>query len=160
MNKKEARRYSFEPHSIRSAIISISDKYAIPNNFNLNNSNGVISVCQVFFDDVDKNDVNSITSDDAQKIVKFVKWCQSHDIEKIIVHCNAGVSRSAGVCAALEKVILGDDMDIFSSGNYVPNMTCYRAILDAWEYPYTYEECVKKENYNLKKWLDIFNEKY
>ena len=48
----------------------------------------------------------------------------------VIVHCDAGISRSSGVAAAILKAKTGDDSQIFNSPKYRPNMRCYRIILD------------------------------
>lgn len=49
-------------------------------------------------------------------------------IERIILHCDAGVSRSPGVAAALSKSLLGDDAEFFR--RYRPNMRVYRTLLN------------------------------
>ena len=54
-------------------------------------------------------------------------------VECIIVHCEVGVSRSAGVMAAIQKYLTGDDSAIFNNGAFSPNMYCYRMMLDAFE---------------------------
>jgi len=46
----------------------------------------------------------------------------------VIVNCEAGISRSAGVAAALSKVLMGDDEEYFR--RYVPNRLVYRMILE------------------------------
>ncbi len=56
-------------------------------------------------------------------------FVQQHDVQRIIVHCDAGVSRSAGVAAALARVLNHDDAEFFA-GRYRPNMRVYRALLD------------------------------
>ena len=48
----------------------------------------------------------------------------------MIVHCDAGISRSSGVAAAILKAKTGDDSQIFNNPKYRPNMRCYRIVLD------------------------------
>ena len=43
------------------------------------------------------------------------------------MHCEAGISRSAGAVAALSKVINGDDSYFFKM--FLPNRLVYRLIL-------------------------------
>lgn len=49
----------------------------------------------------------------------------------IIVQCDAGKSRSAGVAAALLKFYHNDDRAVFDSPYFTPNIRCYRKVLDA-----------------------------
>ena len=70
-----------------------------------------------------------ISEEDAKNIVSFVKkWYNK--VDTIIVHCNAGISRSSGVCAAIMKGMTGDDSQIFDNPKYVPNTTCYKVVLE------------------------------
>lgn len=46
----------------------------------------------------------------------------------VIVNCEAGISRSAGVAAALSKVLTRDDEEFFR--RYVPNRLVYRKIIE------------------------------
>lgn len=67
---------------------------------------------------------------DAKAVCNFVRKHMA-DVELIICHCHAGVSRSAGVVAALSKVITGDDEQFFKPP-YKPNMLVYRLVHDTW----------------------------
>ena len=51
--------------------------------------------------------------------------------EIIRVHCDAGLSRSPGVAAALALVLHGDDREFFA--RYRPNRLVYRTLLDEAE---------------------------
>ena len=65
-------------------------------------------------------------SEQAKEILKFVEdWKDSIDL--ICVNCCAGISRSAGVAAALSKILNGNDSYYFKQ--YLPNMLVYRTIL-------------------------------
>jgi len=65
----------------------------------------------------------------AKKIIKFVEKYLDK-IELIVVQCDAGISRSAGVAAALSKCINNDDKYFFK--NYLPNSLVYSTILKVW----------------------------
>ena len=90
-----------------------------------------------WFWDLDKPDPNRpgleeflIQPSDAKQIVDMV---DAHpDAERIIVHCTAGRSRSAGVAAALLKALTGNDDQIFKNSHYFPNMRVYRMVLEAY----------------------------
>lgn len=65
-------------------------------------------------------------SEQAKEILKFVEdWKDSVDL--ICVNCCAGISRSAGVAAALSKILNSDDSYYFK--HYLPNMLVYRKLL-------------------------------
>ena len=65
----------------------------------------------------------------AKHILDFVNmWKYSVDL--IIVHCEAGISRSAGVASALSLILNGTDDYYFK--HYLPNILCYRKILNVY----------------------------
>lgn len=74
--------------------------------------------------------IQPIHKEDAEKIASFV-MANKHNGRHFIVQCDAGVSRSAGVAAALMKYFNGDDTPIFNNPQYCPNMRCYRMVLEA-----------------------------
>lgn len=84
------------------------------------------------FHDVEKTSqcMPGITDEDGARIASFVnQWWDK--VDRIIVHCDAGQSRSAGVAAAILKVMTGNDEQIFSCPMYTPNMLCYRTVFNA-----------------------------
>lgn len=74
--------------------------------------------------------IQPIQKEDAEKIAAFA-MINKHNGRNFIVQCDAGVSRSAGVAAALMKYFNGDDAPIFNNPQYCPNMRCYRMVLEA-----------------------------
>lgn len=117
-------------HDAPSAIISISDPNMIYTTRPFCSAeNRVIAILALTFCDADKpekdiygNDADEsdlMSQEDARKVVQFVNL---HVEKHIIVHCDAGISRSAGVGAAISKYVTGDDSVFFNSGRYYPNM--------------------------------------
>jgi predicted protein tyrosine phosphatase len=92
------------------------------------------------FQDVNEGQRDQITEEDAMQIVAFVMDIKEA-VNNLIVHCEAGVSRSAGVAAAIQKYLTGDDTSIFSDKRYYPNMTCYRYVLEAFGLHISKEYC-------------------
>lgn len=127
MNRKDAINFSFNiSDNKKYAIVSISE---VDDSFpEFKNSSNIVSVLKVHFDDVDKNDRNCITENDALKIADFVKNV-APNIDILIVHCLAGRSRSAGCAAAISKWYFNDDSFYFK--RYNPNMTVYRLVLNS-----------------------------
>ena len=130
MSRKDAEKYSFRTHFDESAVISIStpdEKY----NLNIYSSlyNRIKRILRLKFDDVDRGSL-AMTEEDAAAIAKFVN---ENTDKLIIVHCDAGISRSAGIAAAILKHYNRDDTPIFDDPKYCPNMLCYRMVLEQLE---------------------------
>ena len=68
----------------------------------------------------------------AAEIVDFVEEVKDK-IKGILVHCEAGVSRSAAVAAAIELVLNGSDERVFKDRRYSPNQYVYGKLLKAWQ---------------------------
>ena len=78
--------------------------------------------------DYDAKVEDLMCDEDAAQVVEFLRTYPDTDV---IVHCDAGISRSAGIAAAILKHTIGDDSSIFKNGLYAPNMWCYQKTLDA-----------------------------
>ena len=72
------------------------------------------------------------TIDRAEQILDFVEEIES-SIDILICHCRAGISRSAGISAALSLIYDGSDKEVFGNRRFMPNMLVYRTILKVWE---------------------------
>ena len=73
-------------------------------------------------------EIKQMTQRQAQAIWQFVQKHLS-DIKVIVVHCEAGMSRSPAVAAAICKSLGGDDSKFFQE--FQPNMLVYRLVLEA-----------------------------
>lgn len=76
------------------------------------------------------NEQMVMTEEDARRIVAFTAGYQDR-IKAIVCQCEAGVSRSAGVAAALSHWLNGEDGDRFFRANYSPNRWVYRLVSEA-----------------------------
>jgi predicted protein tyrosine phosphatase len=77
----------------------------------------------------------AMTTDHALKVVDFLNECRGK-VDLLAVHCEAGISRSAGVAAACAK-ILGLDYEVFFQRPYQANLHCYELVLSAAGMPFT-----------------------
>lgn len=125
LSRNKAKEYSYKKTDTPYIIISIID---------INTKNVVFDrnvqlkdVLRLSFDDVEEECTGAISEYDAKRIVDFV-YAWMNYIELIVVHCEAGTSRSAGVCGALMLWANGDDSEIFYNDLYRPNMRCYQMI--------------------------------
>lgn len=71
------------------------------------------------------------TDAQAKQVVNFTLE-HKDSIRTIICHCDAGVSRSAGMGAAISLILNGSDKEIFNDKRYVPNMHIYRKIVNEY----------------------------
>lgn len=131
-------------------IVSISDKDAAPPDFYDNDN--IWDVCQLFFDDEEAGPT-CMTEQDADTLVAFIRQYENEDID-LFVHCNGGVSRSAGCAAAIMLIDWGDDSAIFQDGKYCPNMHCYRYVLNAADVSYDDIALARKQRGQLAHWYD------
>ena len=102
MNRANAKKFSYQQHDEKIAIISITDPEAAYNNFNRDSQNGIIAILPMKFADVNRGDKDCITMEQAKKIANFVKR-YIEQVDTFLVHCEAGQSRSAGCAAAILK---------------------------------------------------------
>jgi predicted protein tyrosine phosphatase len=73
-------------------------------------------------------DLEEFSMEQAEQAVKFVdKVVLDEGVKVIICHCDGGISRSAGMAAAIAKHYFGDDSEYFKS--YSPNILVYRRML-------------------------------
>lgn len=125
MSRNEAKRYSYKKNIPESAIVSIYSNGDTPCRFYNNRNIKVIK--HWCFDDLDDN--RGITQHQANEIAQFT--LKHKDIDTLIVHCDAGISRSAGIAAAISKWNFGSDGWVFDSNLYHPNMRCYNFMISA-----------------------------
>lgn len=159
-NKKKANR----PY----CIISINNVGEKPPAFMLQNNCRLVRY--LYFDDVEKGENNCIDDRTLNSLAYLIfsnLGFMNNDIKDIYVHCGAGVSRSAGLAAALMKFYNDDDSPIFDNPKYVPNMTVYKAVLEMLvrflydkqeaKRKYNPEEIKEKEERNIRLWKKANN---
>lgn len=129
MSRKKAEEYSAGEHWRKSIMISITDPGSNPSRTKKTEKNGLFSILRLSFEDNDSDD--GMEDADAEKVCRFVND-NKDNAELLIVHCEAGISRSAGTAAAILKAIKGSDSQIFDDPYYHPNMRCYRKVLAAF----------------------------
>ena len=128
LNRLEARRATYADTAPATAIISIVDIGAEKNKFFP--QPWLLHLLEMQFDDVDEGRAGCITKNQAKEVADFV--CRVHPlVRRIIVHCEFGQSRSAGVAAAIIRHFERSSGGIFGNPKYYPNKTCYRYVLAA-----------------------------
>ena len=136
MSRATCERYCTQKHAKSSMIISIKSSWdKEPSHLSMTKENGVKYILSLAFDDLTQEDNPKfcMQESDGKKVAKFVNK-HYDDVDLIIVHCDGGISRSAGVGAAIMRVKEGDDWQLFDSQTKHPNMTCYLRTLKGFGY--------------------------
>lgn len=153
MSRKDAVRYCHQKHERDTVMISISDPCMEYGSAPFSTAeNRVRHILRLSFHDADRPgldvyrrpvDISDLMTDkDAWAIRELLHRFPHTDV---IVHCDAGISRSSGVAAAILKFCTGSDKEIFNSGRYLPNMWCYRKTLEALMTAERYIDAQKEE---------------
>lgn len=133
LNRKKAIKFTYQLNEQNEdkkyAIISIRGLYDKKPFFAQNKQ--IVDICYLVFDDIsvekDENGSIGMQESDAKIVKNFINQVQDK-IDCLIVHCEAGQSRSAGVAAAIAKAKFNDDEFYFK--NYRPNFRCYKLVLN------------------------------
>jgi predicted protein tyrosine phosphatase len=124
--------------SVPHVIISITNPGTAPARVRMNDN--TLQVLRLEFEDMEDNpnyrtamyakafgEPKLFNRRQAQQIKQLV---ENVEPEMVVVHCEAGISRSAAVAAALSKHYNGDDRGIWVSTRYFPNKLVYNVLLD------------------------------
>lgn len=132
-SRADAEEYILEKNIGVTAVVSISSKVEGPLPF-ITENHKIIDFLYVDFEDIEKKyDNESILMDDSHALgIKDFINKNKDKIEVLLIHCSAGISRSAAIGAALNLALLGDDYSIWKSGDYIPNLHCYKTMLKAY----------------------------
>lgn len=89
----------------------------------------LLGILHLHFGDIDYPDSSAMSSEDADAILDFIEEYSERYVQ-VVVHCYEGVSRSAGVAAALQCLLVGRD-SIHGDWHYRPNPLCYGKMMEA-----------------------------
>lgn len=153
MSRKDAVRYCYQKHERDTVMISISDPCMEYGSAPFSTAeNRVRHILRLSFHDADRPGLDVyrrsvelsdlMADEDAWAIRELLHRFPHTDV---IVHCDAGISRSSGVAAAILKFYTGSDREIFNSRKYLPNMWCYRKTLEALMTAERYLDAKKEE---------------
>lgn len=132
LSREKAIRLSYSDSDFDNdkIIISIRDPNKVKPEFNINNSS-IKDILYLSFYDISEETKSifggyeSMSPIDAILIRDFVlKW--QNEIDAIWVQCEMGMSRSAGIAAALMEYYNIDSGYILNRSKYYPNLLCYK----------------------------------
>lgn len=127
---------AIRPHDVPHIIVSIQTPKD-PDAVKLPINDHTLKVVNLVFHDLDDRamahvelrdqyEADCFSPGQARQILAAVKAYP--EAQALLVHCDAGISRSPAVAAALSKILVGDDTNFFK--RYHPNMRVYRTILE------------------------------
>lgn len=136
LSRPEAVYYCEGRHSRPAIMISISDPFHTYQDAPfVTRENNIRALLPLSFCDAEEPgpDVyghlagagDLMQAEDARRIRALLR---AHPDCDIIVHCDAGMSRSAGVAAAILEAVGGDSAQVFDSSYYQPNLHCYQLV--------------------------------
>ena len=135
LNREKAIRLSYSDFDDDKIIISIRDPNKVKPEFNINNSS-IKDILYLSFYDISEETKSifggykSMSPIDAILIRDFVlKW--QNEIDTIWVQCEIGMSRSAGIAAAIMEYFDMYSNEILESNQYYPNRLCYNLTKNA-----------------------------
>ena len=129
MSNKKIQSASYRKIGLPCIVISISDVDAPP--LRLAGNPDIRAVLRLNFADTGAGSPEAMQPADAERIAAFVgAW--EKDAQMIIVSCEAGISRSPAVAAAVMRALGKNDMEIWKNPNYRPNSFCYRLTFRAF----------------------------
>lgn len=137
LNKSKAERLSYTDYLSDKVVISIRNPNDKKAEFNPGNSTIKDVLYLDFYDiSIESQDVFrgyiSMCEEDAIQGRDFVtKW--KDKVDALWIHCDMGISRSAGVAAGILEAFGKDTSHIFNSKIYYPNMLCYQKTLNAFK---------------------------
>lgn len=135
-SRQQAIKQSYTDFDGSKIVISISDPFNEKVKFNRTNRS-IKDVLYLSFYDISEETrsifggYESMSPIDAVHIRDFVlKW--QDKVDTIWVQCEMGVSRSAGVAAAISEHFELDSNDILNNSSYFPNILCYNLTNEAF----------------------------
>lgn len=135
-SRQQAIKQSYADFDGSKIIISINDPFNEKVKFNRTNLS-IKDVLYISFYDISEETrsifggYESMSPIDAALIRDFVlKW--EKFVDEIWVQCEMGVSRSAGIAAAVAEHFELDSNDILNNSNYSPNILCYNLTKEAF----------------------------
>lgn len=112
------------PHVVISITSAPDDVARIPRSPELR------AILRLSFADADADAADGLVLFDDEHAEAIAAFVRTHrDVQRIVVHCDAGLSRSPAVAAAITRWLGEDDTPWFK--RYRPNMRVYRRLLDA-----------------------------
>lgn len=133
MSMYEAVNHSYKELDKKTAIVSITCPEDKLPNFKVNNDK-ILGILELHFNDVER-DYPGCVAPKKEDFIGLKSFIDSHkdDVEEIIIHCHAGISRSSACATAICQYLNIDDSFIWDSHSYMPNPLVFKLGLEELE---------------------------
>ena len=105
----------------------------------LHENKKIIDIHKIWFDDIERNTnqkLKLMTIDQAESIKDFVDKYKD-EVKHIVIHCTAGISRSAAVGCVIARYLNKDDNYLWATARYMPNKHVYKTMCKAFNLEYS-----------------------
>lgn len=138
MGKLEATTFSAGNLEKECVIISINDTHY---DTVIYDNPKIKSVLKVWFDDIhskehEDEDLVLMTDFQARQIKEFIDLWKDQ-VDEIIFHCTAGISRSGAIGTSCARYLNGCDNYLWATGRYMPNRHVYKLMCEAFGLEYS-----------------------
>ena len=122
---------------------------------NILKNKNIIDICKLWFDDIDNEkyedeDLKLMNIKQAIEIKNFVEKHKSK-VKHIVIHCSAGISRSAAVGCVIAGYLNNTDNYLWQSGRYMPNKHVYKIMCEVFNLKYSDKMFKQKMNMKYKR---------
>lgn len=153
LSKEECIIFTSKPINNKVIIISINDS-TTDTVFHANTS--IIDTLPLYFDDIEipLENHKTISTPDALAIRTFIDKYKK-DVDEVVIHCTAGISRSGAIGLALSTYLNGSDTLLINSGKYLPNKLVYKTMCQVLELDFT-DKLYKNKLRRCRKSTELF----
>lgn len=116
------------------------------------NNKNILDICTLQFDDIEEqiDDLVLMTNEQAKKIKIFIDKYKDK-VNNIVIHCAAGISRSAAVGCVIARYLNKTDDYLWQTGNFTPNKHVYRIMCKEFNIEFNEKEFNIKNKIKYKK---------
>lgn len=144
LSREECLNYISNKLETDCVVISINDT-GFTTNFKENIR--IRDILSLTFDDITLDiDGCTLFNKSISKEIKSFIDSYKQTVTQFIIHCTAGISRSAAVGFVISKYLNGDDTYLFETGRYIPNKLIYETMSNTFGLTYNEDEFCRKIN--------------
>lgn len=169
MSESDAILHTYKTNIQPCIIVSITGETDYVPNFNIgssleNTESKVKDIFSMHFEDIDYEitGYKEPRKEDFEGLKEFIDKYEC-EVEEIIVHCHAGISRSSACGAAICDYLKVDSNFIWKSGKYIPNRLVYKLAKEEFDIITSKEEFEELFLSNKKACMELcveFEEKF